>query len=137
MCRAALRQLRVAAGQTEHRVHRGQRRADPVRCAGGVIEAFYLEVQRLAVVHRDQRIAHDFRGIPAQRITDREVVVQRLAHLLAARHHHRVVQPVPGEGLRTRVGLRLGDLVLMMREDEIVAATMDIEPHAQVLQRHR
>src|SRR5512133_333495 len=46
------------------------------------------------------------------------------------------MHPVAGEGL-AGVALRLRDLVLVMREDQVVAAAMDIDLLAQVTQVHR
>ena len=53
-------------------------------------------------------------------------VAQGLGHLLVVNVQKSVVHPVAGKGLA--VGrLRLGDLVLMMGEDQILAAGMDVD----------
>ena len=50
----------------------------------------------------------------------------RLGHLLAAEIDHPIVEPVLGEGLAVGA-LRLGDLVLVMREDQVTASAVDVE----------
>src|SRR5437867_10984439 len=68
-------------------------------------------------------------------LADREKVPQRLGHLLLVDLHESVVDPVPGKLLaRRRAGL--GNLVLVVREDEVLAAPVDVERVAQVLDRH-
>ena len=68
-------------------------------------------------------------------LVDEKRVAQGLAHLLPGRGHPRVVQPVAGEGITGRAGLRY--LVLMVREDEVQSAAVDIELRSQILLRHR
>ena len=44
------------------------------------------------------------------------------------------MQPVPGKVILPREGARLGDLVLMMRKDQVDSARMDVEDvHAKLL----
>ncbi len=62
-------------------------------------------------------------------------VAQRLGHLLAAGGQPGVVHPVAGETVTGRDRLR--DLVLVVREDEVEPAAVDVERRAQVLRRHR
>ena len=52
-------------------------------------------------------------------------VAQRLAHLLAGDADQAVVHPVPGEAVADRGGL--GPLVLVVREDQVQAAAVDVE----------
>src|SRR3546814_3545820 len=60
-----------------------------------------------------------------------------LRHLLAVHHYVAVVHP-QARHLRGAVGAAaLRDLVLVVREDEIEAAAVDVEDLAQVFQRHR
>src|SRR5439155_6249991 len=49
--------------------------------------------------------------------------------------HESIVDPVPGELFPGRRA-GLGDLILMVREDEVLAAPMDVERVAEVLDRH-
>ena len=57
-----------------------------------------------------------------------------LGHLLAGVADHAVVHPDAGERQAGRLGL--GDLVLVVREDEVAAAAVDVEAGAQVAQAH-
>src|SRR5205823_7197336 len=54
---------------------------------------------------------------------------------LAGQRHPRVVQPEPGERVTGRV--RLGALVLVVREDQVHATAVDVELAAEVGGRHR
>src|SRR5690606_9329182 len=62
-------------------------------------------------------------------------VAQRLAHLLGADLDEAVVHPVAGETVARGLGLR--DLVLVVREDQVDAAAVDVERRPQILGGHR
>src|SRR5690606_2675254 len=66
---------------------------------------------------------------------DGEAVAERLAHLLAGGRDPRVVHPVGGKPLAGGAGLGL--LVLMVREAQIHAATVDVEGVAEIFAGHR
>src|SRR5262249_37074156 len=71
-----------------------------------------------------------------QRLADRPHVPERLRHLLADELEHAVVRPCLGELVPERARLR--DLVLVVREDEVDAAAVDLEHRAeQLLGHHR
>ena len=58
-------------------------------------------------------------------LADREEIAQRLGHLAVVDIQERVVQPVVGK--RNAVAaLGLGDLILMMREDQVFSACVDV-----------
>ena len=74
--------------------------------------------------------------MPVQQVAHGEEVAQGLGHLLALDLQHLVVQPDLGEvamGVRTAA---LGDLVLVVREHQVVAAAMDVETLAQQVIGH-
>src|SRR5262249_10133833 len=71
-----------------------------------------------------------------QDLLDGQEVAERLRHLLLVDAHERMVQPVAHER-RARRALRLRDLVLVVREDEVLAATVQVERLAEGLRRHR
>ena len=101
----------------------------------GVLQRGLGELQHRPVVRAAQVVAQ-FRGPdPAEHRGDRQHVAKRLAHLLAAHGDPAVVQPVPGEAVAH--GLGLGDLVLVVREDQVHAARVDVELRAQVGLAHR
>src|SRR6478609_8377374 len=63
-------------------------------------------------------------------------VAEALRHLLTLHLEEAVMQPVIGHDRRVEGATRLGDLVLMVREDEVDAAAMDVESLAEMLPRH-
>src|SRR5439155_20335355 len=95
------------------------------------------DLRRLAMVYSSERIADNVGREAAERVGYRNVVMKRLGHFLAAHHDHGVVHPVAGEGLGCGIGFGLGNLILMMGEDEIISAAMDVKSHPQILQGHR
>ncbi len=78
--------------------------------------------------------AQGFRIEQLQHLADGKEVAQRLAHLFAVDVHKAVVQPVVDKP--AAIGpFRLGDLVFMVRKDQILTAAVDIKggpqkPHA-------
>ena len=110
--------------------------AQPLDGGLGGLQAVERKVQRLAVRHRGQQIAHRFgRVAAAQYVAQREVIPQRLRHLLAFHHQELGVQPEAREWLSGE-RFRLRDFVLMMRKDQVDAARVDIQRLAQILNGH-
>src|SRR5260370_22210491 len=60
-----------------------------------------------------------------EHVADGDVVAERLRHLLAAELKHPVMRPDARKRMSERMGLR--KLVLVVREDEIKATTVDLE----------
>ena len=91
---------------------------------------------RLAIMAA--REVHDQRVAPVlvERGVEERDVADRLGHLLALDPHHPVVHPDPRQRLAAG-GLGLGDLVLVMGEDEVRAAAVDLEVGAEDRLRHR
>ena len=101
-------------------------------------QALVGEIERTAVVRLHDEKAHDLPRVFLQNVLDGEEVVFRLRHLLVMDRDEAVVQPVASEAVVVaRACLRLCDLVLVMREDEIAAAAVEVERLAQILHRHR
>ena len=92
------------------------------------------ELQHRPVVRLDQVVAQLGGPDPGQHVGDQQGVAERLAHLLPGQPEQAVVQPVPGEAVTGRLGLR--DLVLVVREDQVHPAAVDVERRAQVLGGH-
>src|SRR3954454_18718487 len=92
-------------------------------------------VDRLAPVAAEevdeQRLAPPF----LQRLAQRDDVAARLRHLLDGEPQHPVVHPEPRKLVPERA--RLGDLVLVVGEDQVEPAAVDLERGAEVLLRHR
>src|SRR5690606_16431061 len=70
-------------------------------------------------------------------VADSDDVADRLRHLVAAELQQTVVYPVAREGLGAEIRFRLRDLVLVVREDQVRAAAVDIDRAAEVVRAHR
>mmetsp|Transcript_26406 Transcript_26406/g.82326 ORF Transcript_26406/g.82326 Transcript_26406/m.82326 type:complete len:207 (-) Transcript_26406:147-767(-) len=117
-----------------------QRRPQLVQALHGVrrgLEALEVEVERAAVLARDDEEpeAAQRRGVLAD-VAERPEIAQRLAHLLAVDVHEAVVHPAVAERRAVR-RLGLGDLVLVVREDEVDAAGVEVQRRPEVALRHR
>src|SRR5271156_5111873 len=66
---------------------------------------------------------------------DRQHIAQRLAHLLATHGDPAVVEPVSSKPVAGSAAL--GDLVLVMRKNQIHSTAMDIEFRPQICAGHR
>ena len=84
----------------------------------------------------EQEESDDFSVVLFKYISDREEVALRLGHLLVVDRDVSVVHPVVGE-LDSVVRLTLSDLVLVVRELEVLAACVDVKRIAEVLSAHR
>lgn len=94
------------------------------------------EVDRAAILRAEHEHAHRFQIKFLGDVAHGEEVAQRLAHLLVIHIDESVVHPVMDERLARRA-LALGDLVFVVREDEILAAAVDIQRLAEVFHAHR
>src|SRR6478672_7890022 len=104
--------------------------------SGAAESAVVLKVERAAVMGAEDQQPHGFAADLRCGVVHGPDVAERLRHLLGAEVHHAVVQPVAGQ--RPALGtFTLGDLVLVVREDEIVAAAVNVERLAEVLAGHR
>ena len=117
------------------------RRAD----AEGLAEVVGLGARRL---HGDVGVLKRAPVVPAEeededglappsveRLAKRDDIADGLRHLLGAELDHAVVHPGAGERAPGAPGL--GELVFVVGEAQIESAAVDVEPHAQVLFRHR
>ena len=73
--------------------------------------------------------------MPAEEFTQFDDVVVTLPHLLAVDGDHVIVQPIPRRDLMIAHGT-LRDLTLMMRELQVHATAMDVEPLTEILGAH-
>ena len=71
---------------------------------------------------------------PVERVADRDDVPFGLRHLHAGETEHPVVRPDASEFVPESA--RLGELVLVVREDEIEPAAVDLEHAPEKLLRH-
>ena len=73
--------------------------------------------------------------VPVQQVTQRVLVPQGLGHLVAVHDQVGAVQPDLHEGLAC-AALRLGDLVLVVREDVVHTAAVYIERLSEIFCAH-
>jgi hypothetical protein len=144
--RAELLQVRLgdgrvglrAAALAQVRLPALVRRANPLQRRLRLVQPLIRELQRRAVMHGQQEVANHGRLVLLAQLADGHDQPCGLGHLLLAQPHGSPVQPVAGERLlAVQVRLRLCNLVLMVREDEIHPARMDVERRAEILQAQR
>ena len=144
------------SGEAQARLRQGIRRAvGPIACGTchqlggqlqGSVEALPTrgrgsqgllgEIERLAIVGLEHEEAQGHRRSTAlKQGADRGEVAQGFGHLFAAHIDHAVVQPPAGQGL-ARGRFRLGDFVVVVGEDQIGAAEMEINRVSQLLAHH-
>src|SRR4029078_11800650 len=107
-----------------------------------LVETDQGPVQRLMILRAQhveaKRLAGPRITLPAfQQFMHGDEVAGRLRHLLSLDLEKAVTHPDLRYDRRAVGGPRLRDLVLMMREDEIDAAAMDVEGLAEMRRRHR
>ena len=93
------------------------------------------ELERVAIVRAEKVETERFRLVPLDHVLDPERVAQRLGHLLRREIHEAVVGPAAHEGL-PRGAFGLGDLVLVVRKDQVLAPAVEVKGLAQVLHSH-
>ena len=116
-----------------HRVERG---VEPAQRAPRVVEAGVAEVERAAVVRPDHEEADRLAVVALQHVADGEEVAERLRHLLVVDVEQPVVHPDVGERAAARA-FALRDLVLVVRELQVLAAAVDVEVLAEERLAHR
>ncbi len=100
-----------------------------------LVQEMHVDAHRGAVVRLEHQGSQHPAVIALEQLFERGDVPHGLAHLLARLiHDHAVVRPAPGEHLA--VGDRLGTLVLVVREDQVQTAEVEVETFAQQVERH-
>lgn len=92
-------------------------------------------VERAAVVRPHDEEADGLGVVLLEHVADQEEVAQALGHLLVVGHDEAVVHPVVGQRL-AGCAFALRNFVLVMRELQVFAATMDVERFTQQLASH-
>ena len=130
------RRRRPGRPRGRRRARRRPRRADRARPPAAASESSRV-VEAGPVVDRDQRQAQGpRRDAGREELADPGDVAGRLGHLRAAHLEMGAVEPRADERLAGR-RLALGDLVLVVREDEVDAAGVDVERRPEVGHAHR
>ena len=92
----------------------------------GLVHDVGREVDGAAVMLAQQEKAQGLGQIASQDVADGLEVAQRLGHLFGIDLHEAVMHPETGK-LAAAGGFGLGDLVLMMGENEILTTAMDVQ----------
>ena len=102
---------------------------DPIRAGARALHRLVREVDRAAPARGQEEEQSGFRPPLVEHLLDRRHVADRLRHLLAGEAQHSVVHPDPRELVPARARLR--DLVLVVREDEVEPAAVNLEGRAE------
>ena len=94
------------------------------------------ELYRTAIVRAQDKETDQLGLVFVQQLGHRDEVALGLGHLVAAELHQSVVHPIFDEGFAGG-GFGLGDLVLVVREDEVVAPAVNVDGLADVFHAHR
>ncbi|OQB90409.1 MAG: hypothetical protein BWX83_00853 [Candidatus Cloacimonetes bacterium ADurb.Bin117] len=84
---------------------------------------------------REEEEANGLGAVPGQDVPRGEEIIEALAHLVAINVQKTIVHPVSGQGFAGE-GEGLGEFILVMGENEVGAATVDVEGFAQILLAH-
>src|SRR5439155_17919819 len=99
-------------------------------------EEGFVVLDVLAIAALQQTEPDDFSWIIPQDLPDRHEFTEALRHLLPYQRQEPVVHPGP-RPVDTPGALADHRFALVMGEDQIEAAPMDVEGRAEVLERHR
>src|SRR5205814_1481546 len=115
-----------------------ERAIEAVELALGFRQPLAGDVERLAVMGREQGQPDRFAAMAlVEQLAHREVVAGRFRHLLAIDLDEAVMQPVTRQRRAAMGRAALRDLVLVVREDQVDAAAMDVEGLAEQGLAHR
>ena len=84
------------------------------------------EINRAAVMTRQEEQAQNLRLVTFQHLSNGEEVAERLGHFFLIYVYESIVHPVVGE-TGPKGGFRLGDLVLMVRKNKVFASSVNIK----------
>src|SRR5699024_8384738 len=90
------------------------------------------EIERTSVMGAQHKEAQHLKVILLSDLTDCPEIPERFGHLPVVNIQERVVQPVARKNLSI-AALALRDLIFMVREDQILAARMDINLLTEIL----
>ena len=103
---------------------------------GGALDHRRLPLPLRAVVLADEQQADRHGVVLLAQVGHEHEVAEGLRHLLAVHADHRLVHPVPDER-RAGGRLRLGPLALVMREDQVGAATVEVDRRVELAHGER
>ena len=112
-----------------------QHPVEPVQALPGSRNELLAPLQRVTVARAQERQPQDLPGKARAQRTDRQDIAPGLGHLRAVHANHAVVQPVSRQ--RRAIGAAaLRDLVFVMREDQVLAAAVNIDGLSQMFSGH-
>ena len=117
------------------RVHAAQGRVQAAQAIARIFQAGIAVIEGAAVLGAQHEEAHCLAVVVLEHIADGEEVAQRLGHLLVVHIDETVVQPVIDEALAAGT-FALRDLVLVVRELQVQATTVDVELLTEQAARH-
>src|SRR5581483_5083156 len=140
--------VEIVVERGEHRARRGvapertdraasERAREAIGPLARAGETSVVVVERATVVRVEQVEPQRLRRRGPQRVAHEHHVAERLRHLLAAEAHRSGMHPPSGERTLPGGRLRLRDLVLVMRIDEVAPAAVDVDAIAEMAERHR
>lgn len=109
----------------------------------GCLKGFVAEIDGGAVVRLQDEETNghgrvgtvEFRVVTTEELGQRDEVAKRFAHLLSVNRYHVVVHPV-SDHLVALAGYGLGYLTLVVRKNQVHAASVNIEVAAEVFAPH-
>src|SRR3546814_4852104 len=90
----------------------------------------------MAIVRLEHRKFKHFSRMLLQDVGNGDEVAERLAHFLAIAEHHGVVDPVTGQR-RMVIAFALSAFGFVVREDQILSATMNVDRGSEMFGDHR
>ncbi len=111
-----------------------QGRVEAGQAGARLLQGILAVIEGAAIMAGEDEKAQHLALIMGQEFAHGKKIAQRFGHLLVIHPHKAVVHPVPGKGTTGRLGL--GDLIFVVRELQIGAATVDVKGAAQGIGRH-
>src|SRR2546427_3556684 len=130
--RRRLERIKVLAGNPLEALEEA---IEAIQTALHLFQPVLAVVDGPAIVRGQQEEAQGFRLLFLQELAHDNLITLALRHLAGADLHEAVVHPVARERL-AGVGLRLGQLILMMRKLQIETAAVNVEGLAEELHAH-
>ena len=127
--------LRLSLGVREEELEVFAAGVEAVEGRAALVQDVHAVIDGAAVVGRDHQVPDGLVAELVGDVADGEEIAEALAHLAVVDVDIAVVHPVMREG-DAAAALALGDLVLVMREDEILPAAVDVDRLAEAAARH-
>ena len=103
-----------------------------------LLQPLVAEIEWAAVMGLEDEEANHLARIFLQNVLDCEEVILRLRHFLVVDGDKAIVEPIARKfHVSVDAWIRLCDLILMMREDQITAAAVEVKRLTEILYGHR